>query len=193
MKEWIKNVAWTVWVIVGLVILLIISCIVAWYRGQGERIIPKTVYVPTTEIKEVIKLKRVEIPVEKIVVIEKDAASKTLDLPPEIRNDASKQITATGVIPPYEGKTNVLAVIDTGTGVSSILAKQEPLQAVDFISNRHIGLRGGIDFDNGYCGELYASYDFLRIMSTTIGLYGEIETDDDGLNGKAMIQLDYKW
>jgi hypothetical protein len=180
-----KNLA-----IVALVVLLILAVIVAWYRGNNEIPTSKTVYINVPEVKEVVKIKRIEIPVEKIVVIEKEAAAKKLDLPEDIKNDPAKQITASGVVAPYEGKTNVLAVIDTGSGISSIVAKQVPLPFFDFENKKEIGIRYGVSFDNNLEGDLYGRWDFFRIANAHIGVYGEVNTTGDA---KAMIQAAYKW
>ncbi len=178
------------WAIVALVILLILSSIVAWYRGQGKQVVSKIEYVKVPQIREVLKIKRVEIPVEKIVVLEKEAAAKKLDLPPEIRDDPAKQIAATAVIAPYEGRTNVLALIDTGTGISSIAARQVPLPFFDFENRREIGLRYGVSLKHGMESDLYGRWDFFRIAGAHLGVYGEITTTGDA---KAMVQAAYKW
>jgi hypothetical protein len=186
----IKNTEKKTLAIIVLVGLLALASVVAWYRGQHEIPMSKTVYIKVPEAKEVVKIKRVEIPIEKIVVIEKEAATKKLDLPADIKDDPAKQITASGVLPPYEGKTNVLAVIDTGTGVSSIVAKQVPLAFMDFINKKEIGIRYGASFENNLEGDLYGRWDFFRIANAHIGVYGEVNTTGDA---KAMVQAAYKW
>jgi len=184
-KNEIKN-----WAIAALVLLLVLAIVVAWYRGQKTQIVSKTEYVKVPEITETVKLKRVEIPVEKIVVIEKEAAAKKLDLPPEIKDDPNKQITATAVIPPYEGKTNVLAVLDTSTGGIGVMARQLALPFFDFENKREIGIRYGISMKHDQEADLYGRWDFFRVANAHLGLYGEVNTTGDA---KAMLQAAYKW
>jgi len=184
----IKEADWKTWAMAALVMLLILSAVVGWYRGQKTQTILKTQYITVPEIKETVKLKRVEIPVEKIVVIEKEAAARRLDLPPEIKDDPNKQITATAVIPSYEGKTNVLAVIDTGTGASSIVAKQVPLPFMDFINDRVIGARWGYSMEHGLEIDGFVQWNFFRVASARVGLYGEVNSTGDA---KGMIQTEW--
>lgn len=190
-RNFIKSISLAAWAIIGLSILLAIACVVAWYRGNhSPPNPPKTQYIYVPQVKEVEKIKRVEIPVEKIVVIEKNAAVSKLDLPDEIKNDNNKQVTASGVVPPYDGDTNVLAIIDTQTGVSSISAKQVPLPFFDFEMKRAIGVRYGYSTKYGSQADAYGRIDFFRIAGIHLGVYGEINSTGDA---KGMFQTEYRW
>jgi len=188
--EKVKSADVKTWTIVVLVALLILSSIVAWYRGQSKPTGSKIEYVKVPQIREVTKIKRVEIPVEKVVVLEKEAAAKKLDLPPEIRDDPDRQIAATAIIAPYEGRTNVLAVLDVASGGMSIMAKQVALPLIDFENRKEIGLRYGSSMKHSLEGDLYGHWDFFRIARAHLGVYGEINTNGDA---KAMVQAAYKW
>lgn len=185
----VKTVDKRTWAIWGLVILLFSACIVAWYRGNHEVPTSKTEFIKTPEVKEAAKVPRVEIPVKKIVALEKKAAVKKLNLPPEIKDDPAKQITASGIVAPYEGKTDVLAIFDTNTGVSSIVAKQVPLPFLDFENHLALGIRSGASFKNDLETDGYVRWDFFRIASVHLGVYGEVNTTGDA---KGMLQAEYR-
>lgn len=131
--------------IYGLIITLaFVSAIWAWYGEHNKPPISNTVYVPVKEIKEVEKIKRVEIPgPERVVTIEKQVVVEKLKLPDWIKTDANKQVIATAEIEPFEGKTNAAAILDTKTGASEIIAKQIPLSFAAFENKKELGVRAG--------------------------------------------------
>jgi hypothetical protein len=173
-----------------LVVLALTAAILAWYRGQSPTVISRTAYVKVPEIKMVTKIKRVMVPVKEIVTIEKQAISEKLKLPDEVTKDANKQIITTGEVTPYEGKTNVIAVLDTATGESELIAKQQPLPFVDFENKREIGLRYGATIKNGMETDIYGRWDFLRVGGMHLGLYAEANSNSEA---KAMISVGYRW
>lgn len=190
--EWIKGLTWTAWAILLLGALLVLSVAVSWYRENHRPVLTKTVYQTVREIKESTKIKRVEIPVDRVVVLEKKSLDGIVGLPDALKNDEAKQITATGVIPPYEGDTNVLAVLDTNTGRSVIEAKQVPLRFMDFENKRAVGVRCGLSTKSisSVAVDVYARWDFLRIEHCHLGLYGEAGSEG---NAKAQMQVEYRW
>lgn len=190
--EWAKGLTWMAWAILLLGILLIMSIGVSWYRENHRPVLTKTVYQTVKEIKEAVKIKRVEIPIDRIVVLEKKDLDKIVGLSDALKGDATKQITATGVIPPYEGDTNVLAVMDMNTGRSSIEAKQVPLSFMDFENKKAVGVRCGVSTKSVSAVEVdvYARWDFLRVERCHLGLYGEAGSEG---NAKAQMQVEYRW
>jgi len=178
--------------ILVLILLLVAGGLFAWYREQNRPVISKTEYVNVPQVKEVVRIKRVEIPVKKVVVLDKKEASKKLALPEEIKKDPARQITASGEIAPYEGKTDVLAVLNTGSGESSIIAKQRPLPLFDFENKKEIGIRYGfsVKASDNYEGAAYGRWDFLRIGNVHLGVYGEVNTTGDA---KAQVSAGYRF
>jgi hypothetical protein len=190
--EWAKGLTWMAWAILLLGILLMLSIGVSWYRENHRPVLTKTVYQTVKEIKESLKIKRVEIPVDRIVVLEKKSLDKIVGLSDDLKTDEAKQVTATGVIPPYEGDTNVLAVIDTNTGKSTIEAKQVPLSFMDFENKKAVGARCGVSTKSvsSVAVDVYARWDFLRVERCHLGLYGEAGSEG---NAKAQMQVEYRW
>lgn len=165
--------------IYGLVIILLaVSAIWGWYFKKPQVItVPTDVYVPVPQIQEVIKVKTVYVDVGKVQVLDKAEAIKKLGGFPEIAaTDPNKQITSTGVIPPYKGRTNVVNVIDTKSGVSEIMAKRIPLPFMAIEQERYAGVRIG---SNGNI-TAFAEWGFGRIGKAHIAAYGQHSTEDNG-------------
>ena len=173
-------------------VLAVTSAVVTWYREQNPPAGSKAQYVSVPEIKTVTKIKRVTVPVEKVVTIEKAAAVEKLQLPDEVAKDENKQVITTGEVAPYEGKTNVVAVLDTKTGESKLIAKQQPLPLFAFENKREVGFRYGFGSASKTNMEvdIYGRWDFLRVGNVHIGVYGEATTNGDG---RAMISAGYSF
>jgi hypothetical protein len=108
----------------------------------------------------------------------------------EFAKNPDKQGTTTGVIAPYDGKTNVISVINTKTGKSEVLAKQEPLSFFDFENKKEVGVRYGTTIKNGMEADVYGRWDFVRVGNVHLGVYGEVNSTGDG---KAMLSAGYRW
>ncbi len=179
-------------IIIGaLIMLLTIACIAAFVGWRREiPVLSRTEYLPAPEIKKAAKIPRMRVPVKEIVALDKKVAAKTMQIPEALVKDDHQQITATAAVPPYEGQTNTLVVMDTSTGESQIIARQEPLSFIAFETKKEIGVRYGITIKNGMEADVFGRWDFLRIGSIHLGVYGEVNSLGDG---KAMLSLAYRW
>jgi hypothetical protein len=179
-------------IIVAIVILIIFVTVWSWYHHPVT--LSKTEYTKVTPIPAAAKLSSVNLPVKQIVALEKKAVSKKLKLSDEIANDDKKQIVATAQTPATDttGKTDILAVMDTTTGVTEISAKQEPLSFFALENKKAIGLRYGFSTASkiNYEADIYGRWDVLRVGAVHLGLYGEVNSLGDG---KAMIQAEYRF
>jgi len=170
--------------------LALTAAVVAWYREQNPSVISRTEYVKVPEIKTVTKIKRVMVPLKEVVTLEKSVIVEKLKLPDEVAKDENKQVIGTGEVTPYEGSTNIVAVLDTKTGESKLIAKQQPIPFIDFENKKEIGARYGATIKNGMEADIYGRWDFMRIGNVHLGVYGEMNTSGDG---KAMISAGYRW
>lgn len=188
------NLSMTGILVTILVILAAASAVVSWHRAENQQVVSRTEYVKVPEIRKVEKIKRVEVPVERIVVLEKTAVAEKIELPPEVKQEETKQVTATAELPPHEGKTNVVSVVDTRTGETELLAKQEPLPFMDLESRKEIGIRYGFDSAADRPGKMtpvvFGRWEFLRIGNAHLGFYGEANGRGDS---QAMVSLTYRW
>ena len=183
-------------IIIGVVIILVFLAIVAairgWYTGLPKLL--TTQWTTAPEIRAATKIPKDKVAVKEIVTINKKAISKKLKLPEAIASDDNKQITTTAEIPPYEGKTDVAAImtIVNGEGKMEILAKQQPLSLFGLENRGALGVRWGYSSKAADKTEFdgYASWNFLRIGATHTGFYGEVTSTGDV---KAMVGLEYRW
>jgi len=161
-------------VIVVLVILLGVATGSALYHWYSKPPFNTVEYIKVPEIKEVIKIKRVNVPgPERIVTIEKQVIVEKLGLPEWIRTNEDEQAIATASIAPYRGKTNAVALLNTKTGVGQIIAKQEPLSLFGFVNDREVGIRAGVNFKGEPETTVYGSWNFARIGNAHIGIYAD--------------------
>ena len=155
-----------------------------WYQSQyNPQIVTTIEYVSVPEIKEVIKIKRVEVPVEKIVTIEKEVLVEKIKLPEWFIENADKQAIATAVIPPYEGDTNAVAIVDTKTGVGEIVIKREPLPLMGFVNAKELYGKLGYNTKSELIASVGGRWLFARVGEIKFGLYGEGEA---GFNSKSQ-------
>lgn len=175
--------------LIAIAVLAVASSLYSWYMPQP--VITKTEYVNVPVIKETVKIKRIEVPVEKIVTIEKEVVVQKLNLPDWIKTDKDIQVIATASIEPYEGTTDAVATLNTRTGESSIIAKHRPLSLFGLISQKEIGIRYGVGTNSPtpYVS-VYGHYNFLRVGSLYMGGYGEVNQAAAAI---AMIQTGYRW
>jgi len=173
-------------------VIAVISAVVGWYRVQNQPApVSRIEYVKVPEIKTVTKIKEVKVPgPTQIVTIEKPVVVEKLKLPDWIKENEDLQVIATAEVPSYKGKTNTVAIIDTKTGKSEIVAKQVPLPFIDFINEKEVGIRAGYNTKAQIETTAYGKWDFLRIGSAHVGLYGEANSTGDA---KVQLQIGYRF
>ena len=160
--------------LVGIFLLVALaSATFAWYKEKNKAPISKIEYIKVPEIKETVKIKRVEVPVEKIVTLEKTVVVEKLKMPDWFKADTNKQAIASATVPPYEGKTSAVAVIDTKTGIGEIVVKQEPLNLVGFANDKQLYLKGGYSTNAEMQITVGGEWKFVRIGKLKMGVFGE--------------------
>ena len=170
---------------------LVAASSAAYFWWKKPPTLVQTEYIQVPQIKEVVKIKRVEVPgPERIVTLEKTVIVEKLGLPEWIRTNDNEQAIATASIEPYKGKTNAVALLNTKTGVGQIVAKQEPIPLLGFLNEREIGVRAGINIKGEPVTSLYAQWDFARVGNVKIGVYA----DADSLGqAKAQVSIGYRF
>jgi len=188
-NEWKEH---KVWIIIAGVVILLFIYYVRWKTTEPPQ------YIKVPEIKEVVKykIKRVEVPVEKIVVLEKDKIIKHVkNLPEEFVNDTKKQVTSTAELKPSKAGYDVMNIIDTETGISEIYAREHRLPFFGFENQGEVGIRVGLS-DAGREIDVYAQRNFVRVGSFHIGGYVEGSYRPDSSNPagwKTMAVLSRQW
>jgi len=174
-----------------LALVAVIAAVVGWYKAQHQPVVSTVEYVEVPQIKTVTKIKTVKVPgPTQIVTVEKTVVVEKLKLPEWIKTDENKQVIATAEVPPYQGTTNTVAVLDTVTGTSQIVAKQVPLSFVAFENEKELGLRAGVGLKNTTEVGVYGRWTFLRVGNAHLGAYGEANSNGDA---KAQVEIGYRF
>lgn len=173
--------------IIGILCILLLtataSAVYFWFKKPP--VVTQTEYVKVPQIREVVKVKRVEVPgPERIVTLEKEVIVDRLKLPEWVKTNADEQAIATAAIEPYKGKTNAVALLNVKTGIGQIIAKQEPLPLFEFLNEREVGVRAGINIKGEPVTSVYGQYDFVRVGSIKIGAYADADS-----TGQAKVQV----
>lgn len=189
LKNW-KTIVAAIYALV--ITLALLSALYAWYGERNKPPVSQTVYIPVDQIKEVEKIKRVEVPVEKIITIEKKVlVEKVEKLPATFIASPDEQATATAIIAPYEGDTQAIATINTSTGAGNIIARQMPLPFMQFENKKEAGVRAGYTTDGAKAHtSIYGRWNFLRVGNVHLGLYGEANSEGAGI---AQIDINYRF
>ena len=177
-----------------LMLLATVSAVRAWYIERNKPPVSQIEYVKVPEIKEVVKIKKVEVPgPERIVTVEKIKIVEKLKLPEWFAENTDEQAIATGEVQPYEGKTNVVATLNTKTGVGGIIVKQEPLSFAGFVNDKEIYLKGGYTTSREVEITGGGRWLFARVGSIKIGAYaearGQFATNENNTAGQAAAGL----
>lgn len=173
-------------IIIGVLsFLLLLALCSAGYFWFAPRYAPPPAsqieYVKVPEIKTVTKIQRVEIPgPERIVTVEKTVVVEKLKLPSWIASNADKQIVATASVAPYAGITQAVAVLDTKTGISEIIAKREPLPLLAFTNHKELYARAGYDTAFSVQATVGVRWRFVRIGTIHVGAFAEASNRSNG-------------
>lgn len=181
-------------IIIGLIIFLLVlatgSAIYAWYKERNKPPVSQTEYIKVPEIKEVVRIQKVEVPgPERVVTVEKVKVVEKLKLPEWFAKDQDEQAIATGEVQPYEGKTNVVATLNTKTGVGGIITKQEPLSFIGFINDKEIYIKSGYTTSREVEVVGGGRWLFARVGKIKVGAYaearGQFAADENNSTGRA--------
>jgi len=122
------------------------------------------------------------VPVEKVIVIEKEKLVTKRELPDWLKNDNNLQVTSIGLVDPYKGKTEILSMIDLNTGENKLLQRRLRLSFIQFLNEKEIGVRYGTEFTG------FAKYTFLRIGDFYISGHAQLGNTDT-----IQVELSYRW
>lgn len=123
-------------IIFGIAAVIVCLSVYDWYDQQKQT--ARKDYTTAAPIPAAKNINTTQIPVKKIIALDKKQASQKLKLPQAIAGDEQKQIIATALIPATDttGKTDIVAVLDTQQGTTELLTKQQPLSFFGFEKKR---------------------------------------------------------
>lgn len=182
-------------IVSGLLIVALLAVLSMGYNFYADRFKPpasQSNYINQPEIPKAQKIEHKKIVVlSKIDVLDKEKAVEKLKINDPVKSDKAKQITATAEIPPYDGKTNVISVLDTSTGASEIIAKQEPLSFFGFENKRELGARVGYSTDGMEMrSTVFGRWSVARVGGVHISIYGEANSRGEGIG---QLEFVYKF
>jgi hypothetical protein len=178
----------------GLITILCVALIamgVAWYGEKYKPIISKTGYVTPKPMKKVGKIKKKEIPVEKIISYDKEeVVKKVKGLPNYFVENADEQVIASADLPETKTGYEVLGTINTQTGVGNIIAKEKKQSLFGFPNEKEIGIRAGYNTGMRQQVSVYGKWDFLRVGNIYLGAYGEGNSEG---NAVGQLEIAYRF
>ena len=191
---WTSLLPWMKWLLIAGVVCLLAWLLWAKFGPQPK--ISTTEFTAVKPIAEVKNVPRVVVQVPKgIKVYQKQELIKKVSLPKEVVDSPTKEVTATGDIPATEYGAEAVAVLDTATGDSEIIAKAKPRPLFSLEKHGSVGVRAGVSTRDGYTGEAYVRQDLFQIGGVYVSAYGAVEGNASGkANAKAMLQVDlFRW
>lgn len=161
-----------------------------WYHPRTTTV-TRTQYQTVGKEKVVEKIRTVKVPGPKeIVTIEKQVIVEKLVLPPSIASDPNQVITGNADVPPSQGGTSVVSVLNTVTGETEIIAKEKHLSLFGFPSDVEAGIRYGLSTDTAQQGQVYGRWNFLRVGKLYLGAYADVSTRPEA---RAMLDVSFKF
>jgi hypothetical protein len=176
-----------------ILIIIAVICItsIGWNVFKPANPVTPSGFVGPPEIRETRTIDRILMPGPvQIVTIEKQVIVDRLKLPDTFKNNTSLQAISTADLKPTKAGYEVVGTINTKTGVGGILAKEKERSFFGLPSNLSVGARYGLLTDGKQEAQVYGKYQPLRVGNTYLGVYGEVNSKPEG---KAMIDLEYKW
>jgi len=190
--------------------VLLIVCILAIAAALWQYFMPQIRTVTTTEfkavpqIRETVKLQRVTVQgPARLVTIDKQQVAEKLELPwllesgdsldprPPVPGHASDlQVVATSDLPESRAGYQEVAVVNTATGETTLVAKEKELPWFRFVNKGQASLWYGYDQRLRNVGDLEGRWQFLQIKKAGLALRGNLETGGDAQLQAGII---YEW
>lgn len=173
----------------GVVALAVIAAGLHAWRTRPAPLAPAAYTAPLPE-RTVAEVPRAEVVVKKVVAYDKARLVQAVPALAPALAPESRQAIANARIPASRGGASVVAVLDTDTGESTIVARELPPPLVEFQGDGAVGIRYGITSDLRKEGTLYARANVLRVSNVHLGAYAEI---NDEAEAKAQASIEYRW
>lgn len=109
--------------------------------------------------------------------------------PPVEGKPADLQVTGTADLPKTENGQQVVSILNTETGITTLISKEKPAPWFEFDNALVAGIRYGVNHRLEQTGTVYGSWEFLRVKDLHLLSYGEINTNAEG---KVQLDLQYR-
>lgn len=202
-----------------LLVLLILAAGAALWQWITPRvkILTQNQFHPVPVIKEVKSVQKVYVPCPEkgLIALDKRQVADKLDLhwlqggdiaaangsrevtPPQAGgvspvagNPADLQVTATAAVPESKNGVDVIAVTNTATGETTLVAQEKAAPWFQFRNDAAVGIRYGVDQRLQYVGDVYGRWDFLRVKDIYLSANGNLSTGGDA---RVQFGAEYRW
>lgn len=113
-----------------------------------------------------------------------------LKLPNWFAENADEQAIATADLPETKAGYNVVATVNTKTGVGNIIAKEKQRSLFGLPNEKEIGARVGYNSGLKQQISVYGRWSFLRVGNVHLSAYGEGNSEG---NATAQLELGYRF
>ncbi len=172
--------------------LAVIAMIVAWYKPEPK--VPQEGFNTAPPIVgTAVSKKTAKVATGTVKVIPKDVIKDAVEpLPEEVEKD-NIEVLDTAEVPPSENGSKVLSLIDTNTGETKLVVKENKQSLFGFEDKKRIGVGYGYSSE-GTTARVNGEWTFLRVGSFHLGVLAEIAaTTAKAPEAKALGIVDYRW
>jgi hypothetical protein len=177
--------------LIAVLTVALIAMVQAWYKERFKPVIPQVNYVEVEKIKYINKIKKVEVPIEKIVTIDKTTLIKKVNgLPTWFVSNADEFAVSSANLPETKSGYEVLATVNTKSGTGNIIAKEKPRSLLGFPNEKEVGMRVGYNSKLAQEVSLYGRWNFLRVGNVHLSAYADGSSEG---NATAQLELGYRF
>jgi hypothetical protein len=169
--------------------IALIAMVQAWYKERFKPVIPQTNYVEVEKIKYINKIKKIEVPIEKIVTIDKTTLIKKVNgLPTWFVSNADEFAVSSANLTETKSGYEVIGTMNKN-GVGNIIAKEKPRSLFGLPNEKELGVRAGYNNKLEQNVSIYGRWNFFRVGNVHISAYGECSQD----NATAQLEVGYRF
>ena len=177
----------------GMLLVAVMVCAMIYGFYHDERTAPQKQFVEAPAIPAIKTVPQEDIAVPKVRVYRKAEAVKKLHLPGAVAIDSAKQVTSTAEVAPSKAGSEVVSVLDTTTGVTSMLVKEKPLPFFGVENQKRIGIGYG-GGTRGPEAKLFGEWTAVRVGGFYVGAQTEISAGSGQRpEAKAFAVIDYRF
>jgi hypothetical protein len=176
--------------LIAVLTVALIAMVQAWYKERFKPVIPQVNYVEVEKIKYINKIKKVEVPIEKIVTIDKTTLIKKVNgLPTWFVSNADEFAVSSANLPETKSGYEIIGTMNKN-GVGNIIAKEKPRSLIGFPNEKEIGARVGYNSKLAQEVSLYGRWNFLRVGNVHLSAYADGSSEG---NATAQLELGYRF
>lgn len=159
--------------------MVIVAAGCVWLKFKPS--LPSVLATPSSDLAKVDK----ETLKCQTVIVYKEKAKDKLGLPESVKSDAEQKVLAATQVKSSDRPTTVSAVLDTGSGLTSMYLRHDPYPWLGFDTKRELGIAYGFK-SGGATTRVFGKVDLLTIKALRGGLIGNVDADGDWYVGAGV-------